>query len=64
MTGITPVKKFLLSVSCAFMILMYVPVACLVGNDIPDDIDYAQAENPTCVHLSEDGEMCENCEVL
>ncbi len=44
MTGLTPLKKLLMSFFCAFLIIIYVPVACLVGTDNADDTDMALAE--------------------
>ena len=44
MTGFTPFKKFLMSIGCAFLLLLYVPVACLVGNDSSKDSGLALAE--------------------
>lgn len=66
MTEFSPVKKLILSISCAFLFLIYAPLACLVGNDTAEDIECcAQAENPTCEHLIEETSVCENCrEVL
>ncbi|MBR3767832.1 MAG: hypothetical protein IKL10_06290 [Clostridia bacterium] len=61
MTGFSPVKKFCLSVCCAFLLLIYAPLACVVGNDLSDEIDYAQAETPCCELCEEDGITCENC---
>ncbi len=63
MTEFSPVKKFILSVSCAFLILIYAPLACLVGNDLTEEIDYAQAEIPTCEHFPEESSVCENCDM-
>lgn len=44
MTGLTPLKKLFLSISCAFLIIIYVPVACLVGTADTDDAGIALAE--------------------
>jgi hypothetical protein len=44
MTGFTPFKKFLMSIGCAFLLILYVPVACLVGNDSSKDTGVALAE--------------------
>ncbi len=44
MTGFTPIKKFLLSIGCAFLLILYVPLACLVGNDTSRDTGIAIAE--------------------
>lgn len=63
MTEFSPVKKFILSISCAFLFLIYAPLACLVGNDLAEEIDYAQAEIPTCQHLSEETSVCEECDI-
>ena len=44
MTGVTPFKKLLLSIGCAFLLILYVPLACLVGNDTSRDTGMAIAE--------------------
>ena len=44
MTGFTPFKKFILSIGCAFLLILYVPIACLVGNDSTKDAGIALAE--------------------
>lgn len=44
MTGFTPFKKFILSIGCAFLLILYVPIACLVGNDTSGDTGVALAE--------------------
>ena len=44
MTGFTPFKKFLMSIGCAFLLILYVPLACLVGNDSSGDSGVALAE--------------------
>ncbi len=44
MTGFTPFKKFLMSIGCAFLLILYVPLACLVGNETSGDADVALAE--------------------
>ncbi len=44
MTGFSPLKKFLLSICCAFLLILYVPVACLVGTDTNKDNTLALAE--------------------
>ena len=44
MTGFTPFKKFILSIGCAFLIIMYVPIACLVGSETSGDTGVALAE--------------------
>ena len=44
MTGLTPLKKLLMSLVCAFLIIIYVPVACLVGTENADDTDMVLAE--------------------
>lgn len=44
MTGFTPFKKFILSIGCAFLLILYVPLACLVGNDSTRDSGVALAE--------------------
>lgn len=62
MTDFSPVKKFILSIGCAFMILIYAPLSCLVGNDL-SEVEYAQAEIPTCEHFQEETSVCENCNI-
>ncbi len=47
MTGLTPFKKFILSIGCAFLLIIYVPVACLVGTSDADDAGMALAETET-----------------
>jgi hypothetical protein len=44
MTGFTPFKKLMLSIGCAFLLILYVPLACLVGNDSTGDSGVALAE--------------------
>ena len=44
MTGFTPFRKFLMSICCASLIIIYVPVACLVGNEKSDNTGMALAE--------------------
>ena len=44
MTGFTPFKKLMLSIGCAFLLILYAPVACLVGNDSSKDTGIALAE--------------------
>ena len=44
MTGFTPIKKLILSICCAFLLILYVPLACLVGNDSSGDSGVALAE--------------------
>lgn len=44
MTDFSPFKKIMLSFGCAFLILIYVPVAAVVGNDIIDERELAKAE--------------------
>ena len=44
MTVFTPFKKLILSIGCAFLLILYVPVACLVGNDSTKDAGIAIAE--------------------
>ncbi len=44
MTGFTPFKKFILSIGCAFLLILYVPIACLVGNENSGDTGVALAE--------------------
>ncbi len=44
MTGFTPFKKFILSIGCAFLLILYVPLACLVGNNSSEDAGVALAE--------------------
>ena len=44
MTSVTPFKKLLLSIGCAFLLILYVPLACLVGNDTSRDAGMAIAE--------------------
>ncbi len=44
MTGYSPLKKFFLSIFCAFLLIIYVPVACIVGNDLVKEEDLAQAQ--------------------
>ena len=38
------IKKFFLSICFAMLIIVYVPVACLVGNDTEDKNNIALAE--------------------
>ena len=47
MTGIAPIKKLLMSFIFAFIIIIYVPVACLVGTGSTEDADMALAETET-----------------
>lgn len=56
MTGYSPLKKFFLSIFCAFLLLIYVPVACIVGNDLSEDVDYAQAETNAVQVYNENAE--------
>lgn len=63
MTAFSPVKKLILSICCAFMILIYAPLSCLVGNDLSEDMEYAQAEIPTCEHFMEEASICEECNI-
>lgn len=44
MTDFSPIKKILFSFGCAFLILIYVPVAAVVGNDLVDEAELAKAE--------------------
>ncbi|MBE6791126.1 MAG: hypothetical protein E7535_08080 [Ruminococcaceae bacterium] len=44
MTDFSPFKKIILSFGCAFLLLIYVPVAAVVGNDIIDERELAKAE--------------------
>lgn len=44
MTGYSPLKKFFLSILFAFLLIIYVPVACIVGNDLVKEEDLAQAQ--------------------
>ncbi len=44
MTGFSPFKKLILSIGCAFLLILYVPVACLVGTDTSKDSGLALAE--------------------
>lgn len=44
MTDFSPFKKIMLSFGCAFLLLIYVPVAAIVGNDIIDEAELAKAE--------------------
>ena len=44
MMGFSPCKKFFLSIFFALLIIVYVPVACLVGNDTDDRRNMALAE--------------------
>ncbi len=61
MTDYSPLKKAALSFCCAFLLLIYVPLASVVGTDAAEDIDCcAQAQN-ACTHADENGEICENC---
>ncbi len=48
MTGFSPFKKLLMSIGCAFLIILYVPVACLVGSDSSNDKGVALAETELC----------------
>ncbi len=48
MTGYSPFKKFLMSIGCATLLILYVPVACLVGSDSTDEKGVALAETELC----------------
>lgn len=59
--SIIKLKKFSLSVLCAFLMLIYVPLACAVGNS-SDEKKFANADTPeTCEHEMSEGEICEIC---
>lgn len=60
--GIFKVKKFVYSILCAFLMLIYVPLACAVGGSVSDEVDYANADTPeTCEECTEDSGICEIC---
>ncbi len=60
--SVSKIKKFSLSVLCAFVMLVYVPLACAVGNSSADDGSVAGAEHSESCEGSEcDTEICENC---
>ena len=42
--ALTPFKKLFISLIFAFLIIIYVPVACLVGTGNTEDADIALAE--------------------
>ena len=43
MGELTKTKKYLLSFLCAFLFIIYVPLACSVGNDLSEEKDIAAA---------------------
>ena len=65
MNGYTHAKKLGLSLLFAFLFIIYVPLACAVGNSPSDEIDYANADTPdTCSHQAAEVGDCENCILL
>ena len=48
MTGFTPFKKFIMSIGFAALLILYVPVACLVGSDSSNEKGVALAETELC----------------
>lgn len=56
MTAFSPAKKFILSVTFAFLFLLYAPLACLVGNDASQEQGQAYAETAA----EESAEISEN----
>ena len=58
----SPVKKFILSACCAVCLLLYVPLASVVGTNPSDNYDYALAEtNPVCEICAFSDDICEDC---
>ena len=41
------IKKFFLSICCALLLIIYVPVACIVGNDTDEANNIALAQTET-----------------
>ncbi len=66
MTGYSPLKKLILSIFCAFLLIIYVPVACIVGNDLVDEDGLAQAQTNSqtvCEEETSDGVFADSNEI-
>ncbi len=58
----SPVKKFILSAACAVCLLLYIPLASVVGTTSSNSGDYALAETkPACEICDFSENICENC---
>ena len=53
MTDYSPLKKTVLSLCCALLLLIYAPLASVVGTDATDEADMAAAQEET-VEVSSD----------
>jgi len=61
MIAITPARKLLYSVLCAFAFILYVPLACAVGSDTARDTVRAGEIETSEECLCEEGESCCFC---
>ncbi len=47
MTDYSPLKKTVLSLCCALLLLIYAPLASVVGTDVADEAELAAAQEET-----------------
>ena len=61
MNGYTHAKKLGLSLLFAFLFIIYVPLACLVGTEEKNDADCCIQANNHAQAQADDGKSCEIC---
>ncbi len=62
MTDYSPFKKTVLSVCCALLLLIYAPLASVVGTDTTDEADFAAVQAETVVESTDFDTNCEKSE--